>query len=158
MKAATTISGRIAANYGTKVSTGCDLNLVFPSAEVLANTDLSDVGLTERRKTTIRTFARSVLEGSIDFETPKDLQDIERSWCDLPGIGPWTAQVAAMRVLGHNDAMPASDLGILRSVNNIVKQDLNSAELKNQSKVWSPFRSWVAQHLWQAPQVARNSQ
>ena len=158
VKAATTISGRIAANYGTKVSTGCDLNLVFPSAEVLANTDLSDVGLTERRKTTIRTFARSVLEGSIDFETPKDLQDIERSWCDLPGIGPWTAQVAAMRVLGHNDAMPASDLGILRSVNNIVKQELSSAELQNQSKVWSPFRSWAAQHLWQAPQGDRNSQ
>ena len=155
--AAATISGRIAARFGTKVSTGSDLNLVFPSADVLAHADLSDVGLTERRKVTIQTFARSVLDGSIDFETPKDLQDIERSWCALPGIGPWTAQVAAMRVLGHNDAMPASDLGILRSVNNIAEQDLNSEALQKQSKVWAPFRSWAAQHLWQAPQVNRNS-
>ena len=125
-------------NYGTKVSTGCDLNLVFPSAEVLANTDLSDVA--HRTKEDNHTnFARSVVEGSIDFETSKDLQDIERSWCDLPGIGPWTAQVAAMRVLGHNDAMPASDLGILRSVNNIVKQDVSSAELQNQSKCGHHF-------------------
>ena len=149
--AATTISGRITASFGTKVSTGSDLNLVFPSADVLADADLNDVGLTERRKVTIQTFARSVLDGSIDFETPKDLQDIERSWCALPGIGPWTAQVAAMRVLGHNDAMPASDLGILRSVNNIAEQDLSSEALQKQSKVWAPFRSWAAQHLWQAP-------
>ena len=90
-------------------------------------------------------------------QTPKDLQDIERSWCALPGIGPWTAQVAALRVLGHNDAMPASDLGVLRAVNNIAERDLNSAELQKESKVWAPFRSWAAQHLWQAPQVNRNS-
>ncbi len=29
----------------------------------------------------------------------------------LPGIGPWTAEVIAMRGLGDPDAFPASDLG-----------------------------------------------
>ncbi len=155
--AATTIGGRMAAKYGTKVSTGPDLNRIFPSAAVLANADLSNVGLTERRQVTIQTFAQSVLEGAIDFETQRELQDVENNWCALPGIGPWTAQVVAMRVLGHDDAMPSSDLGILRSVNRIAKQDLSPKQLQNQSRVWAPFRSWAAQHLWQAPQVPRSS-
>ena len=30
----------------------------------------------------------------------------------LPGIGPWTAEVIAMRGLGDPDAFPASDLGL----------------------------------------------
>ena len=30
----------------------------------------------------------------------------------LPGVGPWTAEVIAMRGLGDPDAFPASDLGL----------------------------------------------
>ena len=32
----------------------------------------------------------------------------------LPGIGPWTAEVIAMRGLGDPDAFPATDLGVRR--------------------------------------------
>ena len=155
--AATTISGRIAAALGQQVPTGSDLNRIFPSPEVLANADLSGMGLTERRKTTLRNFSRAVTDGTIDLESSRDLDEMEKHWCTLPGIGPWTAQVAAMRVLGHDDAMPSSDLGVLRSVNRLTNQDFNAKHLKNQSRIWSPFRSWAAQHLWQAPEVLRST-
>ena len=155
--AATTISGRIAAALGQQVPTGSDLNRIFPSPEVLANADLSGMGLTERRKTTLRNFSRAVTDGTIDLESSQDLDEMEKQWCTLPGIGPWTAQVAAMRVLGHDDAMPSSDLGVLRSMNRLTNQDFNPKHLKNQSRIWSPFRSWAAQHLWQAPEVLRST-
>ena len=155
--AATTISGRIAAALGQQVPTGSDLNRIFPSPEVLANADLSGMGLTERRKTTLRNFSRAVTDGTIDLESSQDLDEMEKHWCTLPGIGPWTAQVAAMRVLGHDDAMPSSDLGVLRSMNRLTNQDFNPKHLKNQSRIWSPFRSWAAQHLWQAPEVLRST-
>ena len=155
--AATTISGRIAAGLGQQISTGSDLNRIFPSPEVLANADLSGMGLTERRKSTLRNFSRVVTDGTIDLESPQDLDEMEKHWCTLPGIGPWTAQVAAIRVLGHDDAMPSSDLGILRSVNRLTNQDFNTKQLENQSRIWRPFRSWAAQHLWQAPEVLRST-
>ena len=155
--AATTIGGRIAAALGQQVPTGSDLNRIFPSPEVLANADLSGMGLTERRKTTLRNFSRAVTDGTIDLESSRDLDEMEKHWCTLPGIGPWTAQVAAMRVLGHDDAMPSSDLGVLRSMNRLTNQDFNPKHLKNQSRIWSPFRSWAAQHLWQAPEVLRST-
>ena len=155
--AATTISGRIAAALGQQVPTGSDLNRIFPSPEVLANADLSGMGLTERRKTTLRNFSRAVTDGTIDLESSRDLDEMEKHWCTLPGIGPWTAQVAAMRVLGHDDAMPSSDLGVLRSMNRLTNQDFNAKQLENQARIWSPFRSWAAQHLWQAPEVLRST-
>ena len=115
------------------------------------------MGLTERRKTTLRNFSRAVTDGTIDLESPQDLDEVEKHWCTLPGIGPWTAQVAAMRVLGHDDAMPSSDLGVLRSMNRLTNQDFNPKQLENQSRIWRPFRSWAAQHLWQAPEVLRST-
>ena len=155
--AATTISGRIAAGLGQQISTGSDLNRIFPSPEVLANADLSGMGLTERRKTTLQNFSRAVTDGTIDLESSQTLDEMEKHWCTLPGIGPWTAQGAAMRVLGHDDAMPSSDLGVLRSMNRLTKQDFNPKQLENQSRIWRPFRSWAAQHLWQAPEVLRST-
>ena len=155
--AATTISGRIAAGLGQQISTGSDLNRIFPSPEVLANADLSGMGLTERRKTTLQNFSRAVTDGTIDLESSQNLDEMEKHWCTLPGIGPWTAQVAAMRVLGHDDAMPSFDLGVLRSMNRLTNQDFNPKQLENQSRIWRPFRSWAAQHLWQAPEVLRST-
>ncbi|HJL99168.1 MAG: DNA-3-methyladenine glycosylase [Acidimicrobiales bacterium] len=151
--AATTISGRIAARLGQQVSTGSGLNRIFPSPEILANAELNDMGLTERRKTTLQNFSRAVTDGTIDLRRSEDLDEMEKHWCTLPGIGPWTAQVAAMRVLGHDDAMPSSDLGVLRAVNRLANQDLNTKQLESQANIWRPFRSWAAQHLWQAPEV-----
>ena len=151
--AATTISGRIAARLGQQVSTGSGLNRIFPSPEILANAELNDMGLTERRKTTLQNFSRAVTDGTIDLRLSEDLDEMEKHWCTLSGIGPWTAQVAAMRVLGHDDAMPSSDLGVLRAVNRLANQDLNTKQLESQANIWRPFRSWAAQHLWQAPEV-----
>ena len=155
--AATTISGRIAARLGQQVSTGSGLNRIFPSPEILANAELNDMGLTERRKTTLQNFSRAVTDGTIDLRRSEDLDEMEKHWCTLPGIGPWTAQVAAMRVLGHDDAMPSSDLGVLRAVNRLANQDLNTKQLESQANIWRPFRSWAAQHLWQAPEVLRST-
>lgn len=149
--AASTICGRLTTKLGLRLSEVSGLNRAFPSAEVLATADLDGIGLTERRKATIQTFSRSVAEGIIDFYSTQHLEEIEKVWCALPGIGPWTAQIAAMRVLGHDDVMPLSDLGILRSINRLTKSEFDPKQLASRSTIWQPFRSWVAQHLWQAP-------
>ncbi|HAX05249.1 MAG TPA: hypothetical protein DCX77_06180 [Acidimicrobiaceae bacterium] len=156
--AASTISGRIATQLGLQVPGVCGLNRIFPSAEVLAEADLDGLGLTERRKATIQNFSQAVAEGLIDFKPSENIDEIQERWSVLPGIGPWTAQVSAMRVLGHDDAWPSSDLGILRSINRLTSDELNPKQLEDRSTIWKPFRSWVAQHLWQAPEVLRSTQ
>jgi AraC family transcriptional regulator of adaptative response / DNA-3-methyladenine glycosylase II len=54
----------------------------------------------------------------------------------MPGIGPWTVDYVAMRALGDPDAFPGTDL--------ILKRKLAGLN----PKLWSPWRSYAAMHLW----------
>jgi 3-methyladenine DNA glycosylase/8-oxoguanine DNA glycosylase len=124
------------------------LDRIFPSADDLAEADLNGLGFTHQRKTTLRHFARAVANGSLDLRMSGAIEEVALRWCALPGIGPWTAQMAAMRILQHNDAMPSSDLGIRRSASRLVGNPISSRELDDRSAPWRPLRSWAAQHLW----------
>jgi AraC family transcriptional regulator of adaptative response / DNA-3-methyladenine glycosylase II len=64
----------------------------------------------------------------------------------LPGIGPWTAEVIAMRGLGDPDAFPATDLGVQVAA----KQLGLAASLSEASTHWRPWRAYATQHLWTA--------
>src|SRR5215211_256875 len=71
------------------------------------------------------------------------------SWRPLPGIGPWTAEVIAMRGLGDPDAFPATDLGVRLAAKQLgLPKD--SRALTERSSRWRPWRSYAIQHLWTA--------
>jgi AraC family transcriptional regulator of adaptative response / DNA-3-methyladenine glycosylase II len=60
----------------------------------------------------------------------------------IPGIGAWTANYVAMRALGEPDAFPASDLGIMKALQEkgsrpTVKQVTARAE------AWRPWRAYL---------------
>jgi AraC family transcriptional regulator of adaptative response / DNA-3-methyladenine glycosylase II len=146
--AATTVAGRIAHTLGQRVPNCASLDRIFPSAGDLAEADLNGLGFTHQRKTTLRHFAGAVADGSLDLRMSGAIEEVALRWCALPGIGPWTAQMAAMRILQHNDAMPSSDLGIRRSASRLVGNPISSQELDDRCAPWRPLRSWAAQHLW----------
>ncbi|MEK7721609.1 MAG: 3-methyladenine DNA glycosylase 2, partial [Elusimicrobiota bacterium] len=59
------------------------------------------------------------------------------------GIGPWTASYIRMRVLGDRDAFPASDLGVIKALN---ETDVKAIEKR--SLAWRPWRAYATLHLW----------
>jgi 3-methyladenine DNA glycosylase/8-oxoguanine DNA glycosylase len=61
----------------------------------------------------------------------------------IRGIGPWTIEYIAMRVLGDPDAFPAADLGLLRALNL-----RRASELASLAEAWRPWRAYAAVHLW----------
>ena len=63
----------------------------------------------------------------------------------LPGIGPWTVEMVAMRALGDPDAFPATDLGVVRGAAALGITDLGRA-----AEAWRPWRAYAVQHLWAA--------
>jgi len=65
----------------------------------------------------------------------------------LPGIGPWTAEVIAMRGLGDPDAFPASDLGLQLAAKQL-GLPTDQRILIEHSARWRPWRSYATQHLW----------
>lgn len=60
VKAATTLAGRIAASFGQRFAPADGLTHLFPTAETLADADLTRVGLIRTRFETVRTLARAV--------------------------------------------------------------------------------------------------
>jgi len=65
----------------------------------------------------------------------------------LPGIGPWTAEIVAMRGLGDPDAFPATDLGV-RIAAEQLGLGIDAHTLDARSARWRPWRSYAVQHLW----------
>ena len=153
VRGATSLAGRLTTEFGKKFTGSNGLSHLFPSPEALANAKLISVGLTSARAETIRALACAVASGKIKFEGVADSEDFLRRLCEVPGIGPWTAQYIAMRALGEPDAFPSSDLGLLRA------SGLETArKLESQSEPWRPWRAYAAMYLWRmAPKEAHSA-
>ncbi|MDV6344242.1 DNA-3-methyladenine glycosylase [Nitrosomonas sp. Is37] len=146
VKAATTLFGRFVATFGKPVDTPFpELDRTGPVASAIANARLQtiiDLGLTQRRASTIHQLAQKVVEGTLGLEHGDPAQIIEQLR-ELSGIGPWTAQYIAMRALGDSNAIPASDLGLIRAL-----QVEKPGEVLYRTEKWQPWRAYGAIHLW----------
>ena len=150
VRGARTLAGRLVETFGTRIEGDApdpDLTHVFPSPTSLARADLSRIGLPRARAEAIRALARAFASGRIDFSAPRGLADFESRLVALPGIGPWTAQVVALRALGEPDAFPSGDLGLRRALE---KAGVPAAlrDLAARAEAWRPFRAYATIHLW----------
>ena len=145
---ATTVTGRIAARFGTPL-VGADgpVNRVFPTPEQLAEADVATTGMPGKRTRTINNFAAAVAGGDVVFDDFDDLEDMVERLCALPGIGPWTANYIAMRGLGLADAFPVGDLGLVRAFE-ARGEILSHGELTARAEAWRPWRAYATMHLW----------
>lgn len=149
VKGATTLIGRIAASYGQKLDTPnpFELQYLFPAPGRLANADFQGIGLTKARIATIQDLSAAVLDGRVSFHASVAPAQLRKALLDIKGIGEWTAQYILMRTIKHPDAMPCSDLGLLKAVSS----DGTPAPeklLKEMSPPWKPWRAYAAMHLW----------
>jgi AraC family transcriptional regulator of adaptative response / DNA-3-methyladenine glycosylase II len=155
VKAATTISGRIAKRYGEPLvgeiaeqirNKGIDR--LFPTPEKLMRARFNNIGLVGARGETIRRVARAVVNKEIRFDPSQDPAEFCQALVAIKGIGDWTAQYVAMRVLKSPDAFPASDLGLLRAFDRDGKDRMRPTELAEKSEAWRPWRAYAALLLW----------
>jgi AraC family transcriptional regulator of adaptative response / DNA-3-methyladenine glycosylase II len=140
VKGASTMAGRVAAEFGAPALAGgraCATNqeagLLFPTAKTLAGADLTRIGVTRQRAASIRDLAQAVVSGEIRFDGAIDPEEFERRITRIKGIGAWTAQYIAMR-LGEPDAFPAADLYLRRA--------------GGDSELWRPWRAYAAMYIW----------
>ena len=83
----------------------------------------------------------------LEIDSTKNLEEVEKVLCKLPGIGPWTAQYIAMRALDYPDAFPVGDLGLVRSLR-ALNTTADSKSLYQHAEHWRPWRAYAAMHLW----------
>ena len=67
------------------------------------------------RRRTLSALAAALASGEIDIGPGADWQLARDRLAAVPGLGPWSIELIAMRGLGDPDACTATDLGVRRA-------------------------------------------
>ena len=157
VKAATTMAGRVAERYGesislpdtvSRLSGDAKLDRLFPTPQKLARARFNNIGLVTSRADTIRRVAKAVLNDQLNFDSSQDPEHFCGELTSIRGIGDWTAQYVAMRVLKNPDAFPTADLALLKAFDEDAGQRISSANLLSRAEKWRPWRAYAALLLW----------
>ncbi|HVO50916.1 MAG TPA: DNA-3-methyladenine glycosylase [Thermoanaerobaculia bacterium] len=145
---ARTLAGRLVALCGRPLPKRLarpGLTHVFPLPEDVAEADVASVGLPRARATALKAFARAVADGSFLLAAPHGLDEFEERLTALPGFGPWTAHVVALRALGEGDAFPDGDLGLVKAMESA---GVTRNRIAARAERWRPYRAYATLHLW----------
>jgi DNA-3-methyladenine glycosylase II len=136
LKAAASIWARLKARLGDCAT---ETVLACSEAELLA------LGLSRTKAKSFHAAARSEFEfGNLDDA------EVRKKLCAIHGVGPWTADIYLLAVLGCADAWPAGDLALRLSIQDFLKLSLRPeiSEMAGLAENWRPYRAVAARLLW----------
>ncbi|WP_328224774.1 AlkA N-terminal domain-containing protein [Streptomyces sp. NBC_00310] len=146
--AARTHAARLVVAHGEPVDDPeGGLTHLFPSPEALAAVDPETLAMPRTRRTTFTTLVRQLTDGHLHVGVDSDWAETRARLLALPGFGPWTVDVIAMRALGDPDAFLAGDLGIRRAAQELGLPSTPAA-LTARAAAWRPWRAYAVQYLW----------
>jgi AraC family transcriptional regulator of adaptative response / DNA-3-methyladenine glycosylase II len=145
--AARTCAARLAEAHGEAVEDPAGgLRRLFPAPEALEG---AEVALPASRRRTLAAVVEALAGGRLALGPGSDREEALDALSRLPGVGPWTTGVVAMRALGDPDAFVPTDLGVRRGAA-ALGLPATPAALSARSARWRPWRAYAVQHLWAA--------
>ncbi|MBY0413681.1 MAG: hypothetical protein K2Q18_05930 [Bdellovibrionales bacterium] len=111
----------------------------FPTPEEIIRADLTTLKTTNRRKETIKDFCQALVDKKISLMPTQEVDDFVKKVMSIKGIGRWTADYMALKVIRSTDAFPSTDL-ILARVLEIHDEETIS--------LMSPWRGYAATLFW----------
>ncbi|MGW7192990.1 DNA-3-methyladenine glycosylase 2, partial [Streptomyces sp. NPDC054838] len=123
------------------------LTHLFPSPHGLAALDPEALALPRSRRATLTTLVSALADGSLTLGVDSDWEAARAQLAALPGFGPWTTEVIAMRALGDPDAFLPTDLGVRRAAAGLGLPSTPAA-LTARAAGWRPWRAYAVQYLW----------
>ncbi len=154
--AASTQGARLAQRYGEPVDDPAGgLTRLFPDMGVLAQADDAALAMPATRWRTVRTLAQAIVSGQVDLGAGADWSRARSTLAAVPGIGPWTVEMVALRGLGDPDAFAPADLGVRRAAAALGLPP-SPAALTRRAERWRPWRGYAVQYLWATSDHAIN--
>ncbi|MFB9503839.1 AlkA N-terminal domain-containing protein [Streptomyces aurantiacus] len=146
--AARTHAARLVTAHGDPVDDPeGGLTHLFPSVEALAALDPEALAMPATRRTTLTTLVTQLADGTVHVGVEGDWAETRAKLLALPGFGPWTVEVIAMRALGDPDAFPTTDLGVRYAAKELGLPSTPAA-LTARAADWRPWRAYAVQYLW----------
>lgn len=122
------------------------LTHLFPAPSAL---DGAELAMPASRRRTLQALLDALCDGELSLDPGCDRERALAQLGVLPGFGPWTLEVIAMRALGDPDAFPAADLGVRRAAQSL-GLPASPVALQQRSQPWRPWRAYAVQYLWAA--------
>jgi len=153
--AARTHGARLAAAIGTPISDpdGGGITHLFPTVDQLAVIDPSLLKMPEARRRSFMSLVHALADETVVLDAGSDWWRAREQLHALPGIGPWTVEMIALRALGDPDAFPSTDMGVVKAARNLgIDGDVGAYAHDK----WRPWRSYAVQYLWSSTDHAVN--
>ncbi len=139
--AAATHQGRLVRALGTEVDDPAGrVSRAFPTPAAIARRGAEVLTGPRARIAAIIGAATDLADGKLVLHAGMTRADARAELLRLRGVGPWTADYVAMRLLADPDTLLASDLVVAKGAR---LMDLDITENR-----WSPWGSYVSLHLW----------
>lgn len=119
------IVGRLVERFGQDLEHEGRRLHAFPTAGAVAAARpaaLRECGLSVRKAESLHGLARMIESGEVTEEKIADMStaDALRTLNELPGIGPWSANLVLLRGLGRLDVFPPGDVGAERRLGTLM--------------------------------------
>lgn len=137
MTQAATIKARLASELGDHDA--------FPAPARLAQIDTPQRGLTDRKVDQLRRLALAAQDGALTRERLRAMSyaDGLEHLRQLPGIGPFSAELILIRGVGYPDVLPDHDTRLDEAIRRAY-DITDSAAVQAITDTWRPYRAWVA--------------
>jgi AraC family transcriptional regulator of adaptative response / DNA-3-methyladenine glycosylase II len=148
--AATNLAGKLVDSLGTPVPESLrkeQLTRTFPNPAAFRLDRVIALGIPHKRAEAIVTLAEATVRNPHLFAAKSSLDAAVQELRSLPGIGEWTAQYIAMRVLRESDAFLAGDVALQRILA-AGETRPDSQQLLARAEAWRPWRAYATLHLW----------
>jgi DNA-3-methyladenine glycosylase II len=146
IRQATTVKARMSEQLGVPVSFGDHVVHAFPAPQQLVTLD-GFGGLSGRKPEWLRSLARAALDGRLDTAhlRAQPYEEALAGLTQLPGIGPFGAELVLLRGAGQVDRIPQHETRLARAVALAYRlpEPPSDAELLKLSQRWRPYRTWV---------------
>ena len=118
----------------------------------LTDAELLTIGFSRQKARYGRALATALNGGSLDLDSLTSLDDdsAHRELVAIPGIGPWTATIYLLMVLGRPDLWPVGDIALAQAVAEVkgLERRPSPLEMAELGETWRPWRSVAARLFW----------
>ncbi|GAC1325835.1 MAG: DNA-3-methyladenine glycosylase [Mycobacteriales bacterium] len=145
MTQAAGIKARLSAELGTRVDVGGQPVDAFPAPAVLCELE-SFAGLSGRKPEYLRALAQAALDGRLDSARLRSMPrgQAVAQLCELPGIGPFSAELVLLRGAGDPDHFSLHEPRLGRAVGLAYAVQPTVERLSDISAGWAPYRTWAS--------------
>ncbi len=109
-------------------------------------------GMSHAKARYVRNLAEAVIHGDLPISHLDLMADEEilKVLTKVKGIGPWTAEMFLMFVLGRENIFSHGDLGLKKGIIKAykLKKDPTKKQVEQIISKWSPYKTYASRILW----------